>query len=709
MPPPWALTQNHWVKDLDPSKHDTKTAFRAPLSTESTAISSVAPPKKPSLAATPTFRSAGRVETLDSPLGLGLGLSALRESSDVVFPMGDFRISERASSRRLQTMMGITPRVERRELMILEQLPSERPKTDSEKWEGDRQRSQKVSVEASAIAMKRDDGAWTDADGYQQSREPPAFRDGFNNTLRVKPPPETHLFNGLKQMQQRATGMEGTAAGPLLHSWTKATTTNHAQRQLLKHSGRGHQGNALAPARSAKMVHRVPLHAELSVTQPARLTGSSAQADSRNEAQLHRLSLHPELDIDQPARPATEAGASARSSQQFHRPSSGSDLQIAWPQKLLAAGISQGVGADSRGGKAQVHRENMNPELFPKVQGPEDAGAVAQARVQDLVHRLSLRQDVAAALGAYFLRGITSELSGLKTGRGNAAASEFRREHGTAQLEGSGALGEVAGRGGADTEVDGVRSQGEIELLIKTLSCEEAPVGHLSASATAEETKRSELALSRTLGNAFVALGMTLPAGPRDDALRSDSVALAMGNRIMGPEGIRDASGFPLVSEGIRREVAIALGRALLHLRMASVGIEGGRGKSARSDKKIRDRDLRTSIGRLTLQLLEATAARSGKSLTKDPRRREILAIALGSAVLHLEASSSRGHTTDRNQSEAPLLISKSLPMGPEGSIKTSSLVRMNKPIETLLRRPMLPGRDSAPSTVPRHIPISAR
>lgn len=650
MPPPWASLKNPWEKDLDETKYDTKTALGL---VQKSAVQG----KNDSI----SLRSGGRILTL------GTTATAETENSQMVYPMGDFRVSERASNRRLETMMGITPKAERRELLVMEQKPSERPSTDSEKWEGRRKRSQQISEEATRIAMKRDDGAWADVDGYQQTREPPAFRDGFNTTLRVKPPPEAHLFNGLQQMTQRATGMEATASGPLLHSWTQATTTNHAQRQLIKHSGRGHQGSALAPARSTQQQYRKPVHDELTLNMPGRVSDAGESGSSRN---------------------------------QIARPSSGADLQVSWPLKAMPGQSSAARSA------SQIHREKLESELMPNLQGLEDSGTVSHARVNDLVHRLSLRPDVSKALGAYFLWGLTSELGGLKTGKQFALASEFRKEHGTEELKGSGLNSEISGRGSLDTKVDGIRMQGEIELLLKTLSCEEAPQGFLSSSASIEEARRKEQELSRSLGNAFVALGMTLPAGPKDDPLRNDSVALAMGARMMGPEAHRSAKG-PLVPEGIRKEVAIALGRALLHLRMASVGIEAGRGKS-KQDKQMRDRDLRSSIGRLTLQLLEATAARSGKSLTTDPKRREILASALGAAVLHLEASSGRSHATDRNKTEAPLLQSKALPMGPEASSKQAALVRMNKPIDIVVRRPMLPGRESAPSTVPRHIPKSA-
>ena len=449
------------------------------------------------------------------------------------FPMGDFRYNDQARARKLEALMGTVPKQERREFENPPAKPSERPPTKHDEWEVVRKRAVAVSSEHASIAMKRDGAAWVDEDGYTQAKEPPAFRDGFNNVLRVKPPPEEHLHNG-KELPQR-----------------------------------------MAPA--------------------------------------------------------------------------------------------------------------------PAVVAPVLRG--------DQIQQITRRADITAVIGEYFVKAISSELSASKP-RDVSAASYFRKEHQTSALEGGAAEG-VATKAYDAPELDGERVQGEIQLLLRALETVEAPAGYLKESSGIEKGFRQEQQVSRALGNAFVSLGMTLPAGPRDDPLRNDSVALQMGTRIMSfAEGGKTA---PKIEDGLRKEVAIALGRAMLHLR-AAANIQASRGTSI-VDKEQKDRTLKRAIGKLTLQLLESTAARSGKTITKDPLRREVLAKALGAAVAQLEAASGRQHVTDRGKTELGVKVPVHI-TGPVVATKSTPILRMNKPHEVIVKRPMLPGREAPPPHVPRYVKV---
>jgi hypothetical protein len=486
----------------------------------------------------------------------------------IAVPLGDFRINERARARQLDVLMGVAPKAERNELLVSEQKPSDRPKTRSEDWENDRGRAQQVSQEHAQVSMKRDGSAWTDEDGYSKVLEPPAFRDGFNNTLRVKPPQDENLHNGLKSLPERPTLQTTSNGASAVNSWTTVSTTNHAERAPLKFSNR----------------------VEMTVMQTA--------------------------------------------------------------------------------------------------------------RAKDLIHRIMQRPEVTAALGKYFMKGITSELVGLKS-KVESIASIFRHENQTSKLEGGGQMG-VSSKSEESPDLDGSRMKGEIELLLRALETLEAPVGYKGVTSS-EEAKRSSVALSRALGNAFVNLGMTLPAGPRDDPLRNDSVAMEIGNRIiMSGDGGKMA---PQIEESIRREVATALGRAILHLQ-AAAGMEASRGTATARDAVQKDRVMKLAVGKLTLQLLESTAARSGKSITKDPLRREVLAKALGAAFLQMESSASRDRETDRNRVETKDFKRAGPLTGPEALSTEKMMVRLNKPSEVIVRRPIVGGRDAPPPTVPRFVAL---
>jgi hypothetical protein len=461
-----------------------------------------------------------------------------------VEPLGDFRVNERSKSRRLDSLMGTTPKVERGEFINPVLAPSQRPKTEVELWETRRERAKIISKEDASVALKRDGSAWTDKDGYSKAPEAPAFRDGYNNTLRVLPPQEEHLHNGLQSMKLRS---------------------NPASEK----------GPSLAPSH-IKSTHK----------------------PERKEA--------------------------------FTK------------QKRVASEVVKNPGRSS-----------------------------------DFIHRASLRPEIHDLLANYFVKGVSLGVTATKSRDVQTLVSLFRHEHSTSQLEGGAAIGEA-----------------------NEHAREEVP--------EAEDARRKESELTRGLGNAFVSLGMTLPAGSREDPLRNDSVALEMGNRVM--MAVEGSKSTPVIVEaGLRKEVAIALGRALLHIQNAA-GISASRG-NVTVDKTQKDRTLKVSVGHLTLQLLEATASRSGKILTRDPVRREILASALGKAVMQMDAlsieSASNKHETDRNSKEA-VAINK--PLIPETlsslalQSKNISKGRENKIRDILVRRPILPGADAPPATVPRHL-----
>ena len=308
------------------------------------------------------------------------------------------------------------------------------------------------------------------------------------------------------------------------------------------------------------------------------------------------------------------------------------------------------------------------------------SNVIASVRSSDAIHRkVSKRADLAQAVGAYFMRGISSGSIGLLDSRNSIKESD--------------------------------RNNGEILLLLRTLEEAENAPADFKDFASVEKSKRSET-LAQALGNVFVSIGMTLPAGKREDPRRNDSVALKLGSSIMAAEHMGGRSELPFIEESLRKEVAIALGRALLHLR-AAAGIEGSRSLEGPKSDHSAPNDLKVKLGRLTLQLLENSAARAGKMITKDPVRREILANALGSTVIQMEAMSThRNKSTDRNKVE--LLHSTRVP-GPAPQnglhLKTAepAVKRMNIQNSTELKRVLLPTREVAPIEFQNLVPINDR
>jgi hypothetical protein len=193
------------------------------------------------------------------------------------------------------------------------------------------------------------------------------------------------------------------------------------------------------------------------------------------------------------------------------------------------------------------------------------------------------------------------------------------------------------------------------------------------------ENSRQET-LFTSLGKACIDIGLTLPAGKRDDPLRNDSVALSIGMRALGVNAFKSSRETPLVNESMKKDIAIAIGRVILHLKQAA-GLEGmyskpnsqGLEKDRTVDGKTReshdssqsfgsksielvhdadkDRTLVQQVGKLTLQFIFAA---SGKKLDLADRevskRHENLITFLGSKVL-----------SDVNNSTAIFVMNKKL------------------------------------------------
>jgi len=432
-------------------------------------------------------------------------------TSKKVAPLGDYRINERARDRRMQNLMGLTPKVSKREIIIEDLNKDDRPETEIERTEKNRKRAEIISEEVSYVAMKRDGSAWEDEDGYTAILEPPAFRDGYNTTLRVKPGQEAHLHNGLKSL------------------------------------------NVVSNPQSQKY----------------------------------------------------------------------------------------------------------------------------QQTSRDLILDISKRPEFSKLLGNYFMKSLVSGLSGLKS-RSIEGNFTFRSEKSTDKMNGIGVVSE-AQKSEESPEIEAIL-RNEIEILMRSLQISEAPVGEPKECVIGEDSKRNESLLSRALGNAFVNIGMTLPAGKREDSKRNDTVALKIGMKMMS-----DVSGMASSSQvepSIRKEVAVALGRSIMHLASAAQA-----SRSTKSDYKFKDRTSEHAIGLLTLQMIESAASRGSNFKISDAKRREIVAKAIGKTLLEMDGGDLiRDLMTDRNKIENAQLNRVQSIQGPEAT-KTKSEVTIKNPRELMISR----------------------
>jgi hypothetical protein len=137
------------------------------------------------------------------------------DSSLIAHPMGDFRSNDRGKVRKMEILMGTSiPSVKKNEILNDDIVSSSIPMSERELWENERIVLLKKGKEYAQVSKKLDGAAWEDEDGYTTTKETPAFREGFNTTLRVKPAQNLDLHNGLKSIDERLTVMiENTNSG----------------------------------------------------------------------------------------------------------------------------------------------------------------------------------------------------------------------------------------------------------------------------------------------------------------------------------------------------------------------------------------------------------------------------------------------------------------------------------------------------------------
>ena len=108
----------------------------------------------------------------------------------------DFEYEDNGKQRKLENLFGYNVSRPRQEWIEKEQSYEEKPENENEKWEKKRNDLKEYSERDRAVAYKRDELAEVDDEGYRYEPELPAFRDGYNNTLRIKPPVNPDLHNG---------------------------------------------------------------------------------------------------------------------------------------------------------------------------------------------------------------------------------------------------------------------------------------------------------------------------------------------------------------------------------------------------------------------------------------------------------------------------------------------------------------------------------
>lgn len=108
----------------------------------------------------------------------------------------NFEFNNSGRQRKLESLLGYTKKIPRREWTEKEQVYGDVPLGEMELWEKKRQDLQEYSERDRKVAYKRDELAEVDDEGYRYQPESPAFRDGYNNTLRIKPPSNPDLHNG---------------------------------------------------------------------------------------------------------------------------------------------------------------------------------------------------------------------------------------------------------------------------------------------------------------------------------------------------------------------------------------------------------------------------------------------------------------------------------------------------------------------------------
>lgn len=107
-----------------------------------------------------------------------------------------FEYKDLGKQRKLESLFGYNVPRPREEWVESEQKFKDKEDTETEKWEKKRVDLKQYSERDRSVAYKRDELAEVDDEGYRYEPESPAFREGFNNTLRIKPPMNPDLHNG---------------------------------------------------------------------------------------------------------------------------------------------------------------------------------------------------------------------------------------------------------------------------------------------------------------------------------------------------------------------------------------------------------------------------------------------------------------------------------------------------------------------------------
>jgi hypothetical protein len=236
-----------------------------------------------------------------------------------------------------------------------------------------------------------------------------------------------------------------------------------------------------------------------------------------------------------------------------------------------------------------------------------------------------------------------------------------------------------------------------------------------------------EINIAKELGKLFISLGTTLPIAhstigekeTREASKKHDSISLNIGLKMMEFLGNNSGSGnkprILQIEDSIRKEVAIAFGRAFLHVQ-STAGLEYSNNflkGTTKYDGNNKDRTLKGSIGKLTLQLLESVSSQNPNlsKIMNDPIRREVLAKEIGSVLMQLETPASRELLLDRSEKQAAELLNNvpknegteftQWPSSMKNTLKDSKL---NKQSDILMKRHVIGGRDAPPPTVPRFV-----
>jgi len=141
-------------------------------------------------------------------------------NNNIVEPLGNYMVKNSSKQRKLASLFGFSNPINKNELIEKEQIEKDKPDTDLEAWEKNRETLQDFSERDRRTAMKRDELPEYDEDGYRYSPESPTFRNGFNPTLRIKPPQNPDLHNG-KIVNVKGREIKGMIA-PTLQQGSKS-------------------------------------------------------------------------------------------------------------------------------------------------------------------------------------------------------------------------------------------------------------------------------------------------------------------------------------------------------------------------------------------------------------------------------------------------------------------------------------------------------